>query len=477
MTIDFATMDASELSQGYASGDFSPVDVTTSLLSRTERLDRSLNAFYQIDPEIALIQARASELRWHKRKPLSPLDGVPTSIKDALPSIGHKSFRGSAAHPANVIESQTDAPAVARMREGGMVFLGKTTMPDFGILSGSVSSKHGVTRNPWNPDHSAGGSSSGAASSIAAGMNPVAVGTDIVGSIRLPAAFCGIYGFKPSQGRVPYYFPNSPSLVAGPMARTVEDAALLMNLIAKSDDRDFSALPSSDVDYVEASRKPLPALKIAVAETVGFGVNCCDEVLTAFRRAVQMLDDRFACERVEWGFSDADMAEAEKFYKVRCRAEFLKLPKEMQGRASTISTWSEEAESISATEFYEAFGHLQFMREKTVRLMDGYDFLLLPTVPRPAFPAEYAGFSPTELFTPWINTFLFNLSEQPASSIPCGYTSAGLPVGLQVVGRRFDDVGVFRFSRELEQRSPWKDSLIDMLGGLVNRDFDRYLKC
>jgi aspartyl-tRNA(Asn)/glutamyl-tRNA(Gln) amidotransferase subunit A len=466
MTTEFATMDAGEISLGYASGEFSPVDVTKALLSRIERLDRDLKAFYQVDPEIASSQARASEFRWHEREPLSPLDGVPTSIKDALPSRGHRSFRGSAAHSPQVIESEQDAPVVARMREGGMVFLGKTTMPDFGILPGSVSSMHGVTRNPWSQENSAGGSSAGAACSIASGMNPVAVGTDIVGSIRLPASFCGIFGFKPSQGRVPYYFPNSPSLVAGPMARTVDDAALLMNLISKPDERDFTALPSTIIDYVEVSKERLPVLRIAVAETVGFGVRSSDEVVSTFRSAVQSLDGRFSCERVEPHFTEADLAQAELFYKVRCRAEFLKFPQEMRARATTIATWSEDADSVSASRFYEAFAHLQSMREKTIRLMDGYDFLLLPTVPQPAFRADCAGFSPTELFQPWINTFLFNLSEQPASSVPCGYTNGGLPIGMQIVGRRFDDVGVFRLSRELEQVFPWKARLTQMLRDL-----------
>lgn len=465
-------MDAGELSFGYASGEFSPVDVTTTLLSRIERLDRNLRAFYQLDPEIALLQARASEHRWYKREPLSSLDGVPTSIKDALASRGHKSFRGSAAHPMRVVEAEYDAPAVARMREGGMVFLGKTTMPDFGMLPGSVSSKHGVTRNPWDPGRSAGGSSAGAACSIAAGMNPVAVGTDIVGSIRLPASFCGIFGFKPSQGRVPYYFSNSPSLVAGPMARSVEDAALLMNLIAKPDARDFAALPPLDVDYVEASKERLPAPRIAIAEALGFGVRCCDEVLSIFRSAVQKLDVRLACEEIDPEFTEADLAQAEKFYKVRCRTEFLKFPTELQARATTISAWTADADTITASEFCEAFGHLQSIRERTIRLMDGFDFLLLPTVPRPAFPAEYAGFSSTELFQPWINTFLFNLSEQPASSVPCGVTTSGLPVGLQIVGRRFDDVGVFRLSRELEQLLPWKVGMTTMLLDLIDRNFD-----
>lgn len=468
--MEFSVAEGWELAEGYASKAFSPVEVTDYLLDRVQRIDQTINAFYQIDVEQARRQARESEDRWARGVPLSALDGVPTSIKDALPSMGHKSYRGSAAHPNVVEPSQIDVPVVARMREAGMVFLGKTTMPDFGILPGSLSSKHGITCNPWDLTRSAGGSSSGAAASIAAGMNPVAIGTDIVGSIRLPAAFCGIFGMKPSQGRVPYYFPNSPSLVAGPMARSVRDAAYLMNIVAAPDSRDFTALPPRDLDYALEVRNASPRKwRIAVVEELGFGVSSDAEVLKSFDQALRCLDRWVEWVPVKAEFTTEDLAYSELFYQSRCRAELGRYPAEIQQRASIVFKWSEAAGRATATDLYDAFNRLQLMREKTVRLMDGCDFLMLPSVQRPAFAGKLAGFSDTELFEPWINTFLFNLSEQPASSVPCGLTADGLPIGLQIVGKRFDDIGVFQLSAILERELPYGETLSKMIGRLDER--------
>lgn len=468
--MDFAVAEGWQLSEGYASRKFSPVEVTNHLLDRIEQLDGTINAFYHLNEDEARAQAKASEQRWMRGGPSSPFDGVPTSIKDALPSIGHIAYRGSAAHPDVMEPSATDAPAVARMREAGMVFLGKTTMPDFGILPGSVSSKHGVTRNPWHLERSAGGSSSGAAASIAAGMNPVAVGTDIVGSIRLPAAFCGLFGMKPSQGRVPYYFPNSPSLVAGPMARSVKDAAYLMNIISKPDARDFTALPPSEVDYLrKIAESPAGKWRVAVVRELGFGMSADVEVIERFNQALTCLEPWIETVPVEANFSVEDLQYAELFYKARCRSEFGRYPVNVQRRASVISKWSESAAQATADDVYNSFNRLQMMRERTVSLISDCDFLLLPSGPQPAFKADLAGYSEDELFQPWINTFLFNISEQPASSVPCGLTSDGLPVGFQIVGRRFDDVAVFQLSALLERESPWTNGLSGTIGSLQQR--------
>ena len=447
-------MTAAALSAGYATRRFSPVEATDALLQRTRRLNPLLNALYAIDEDRAMAAARASEARWAKGEPLGPLDGVPTTIKDALPSAGDLGYRGSAAHRDDPV-AQWDAPAVARMREAGMVFLGKTTMPDFGILASGTSSKHGVTRNPWRPDRTPGGSSAGAAASIAAGLAPVAVGTDIVGSIRLPASFTGLFGFKPSQGRVPYYPPNSPSLVAGPMARTVEDAALLMNVIARPDGRDYTALDPDGADYAAILRRPVEGARIAMATHLGFGVDPEPQVVSAVEGAARLLES--AGHRLtsrSAAFPVEDQREAERFYKVRCRTEFLGMPAGRQAQAPVIGAWSAEADTMSATDFYRAFSRLELMRERAARLMDGCDFLILPAVPFVAFLAEQPGHGPDALFAPWVNTFLFNLTGQPASSVPCAVSTEGLPVGLQIVGRRHDDAGVFALSGAFEALRP-----------------------
>ena len=458
-------MTAAELSACYAARQLSPVEVADALLRRTWALNPVLNALYTVDAERAMAAARASEVRWARGAPLGPLDGVPTTVKDALPSIGDPSYRGSAAYAGDNPVAETDAPAVARMREAGMVFLGKTTMPDFGILASGTSSRHGTTRNPWRLDRTPGGSSAGAAASVAAGLAPVAVGTDIVGSIRLPASFTGLVGFKPSQGRVPYYVPNSPSLVAGPVARTVEDAALLMNVVARPDSRDYTALEPDGTDYAAVLRRQIEGATIGVVTNLGFGIDPEPEVVAAVTEAAHLLGSQG--HKLAWrqaSFSAEDLREAERFYKVRCRTEFLAMPAERRRQAQVIADWSAEADAMSATEFYRAFNRLERLRETAVQLMDGCDFLLLPTVPSMAFPAEQPGHGPDALFAPWANTFLFNLTGQPASSMPCAVSNEGLPIGLQIVGRRHADADVFALSAAFEALRPLHGALRAVIG-------------
>jgi aspartyl-tRNA(Asn)/glutamyl-tRNA(Gln) amidotransferase subunit A len=456
---DFALSTAEELASGYARKDFSPVEVTSALLARTRRLNPKLNAFYLIDEEGALAAARLSAMRWAKGSPLSALDGVPTSVKDALPSVGHPSFRGSAAHNPAGGSADIDAPAVARMREAGMVFLGKTTMPDYGILASGYSSRHGITRNPWDLTKTPGGSSAGAAASIAAGLNPIAVGTDIVGSIRLPASFTGLYGLKPSQGRVPYYFPNSPSLVAGPMARTVRDAAMLMDVIAKPDPRDFTALPHDGVSHAGLQSAQLSGVIVRLVTDLGFGFSPDAEVVGALEAFAALLA-KAGCrvDRCHTVFDKEDRDEAERFYKVRCRTELLTAPPALRVQARVISDWSAEADQMSATDFYRSFNHLQLLREKALRICDGVDYLLLPTVPSLPFDADCPGLTEAQLFEPWLNTFLFNLTEQPAVSVPCAISRSGLPIGAQIVGRRYDDQGVMRMALASEALLSFRDA-------------------
>lgn len=465
---NFATATALELIHGYRVGEFSPVEVIDEILDRIDQLQCTLNAFYIVDYEGARAAARASESRWFKGTPCGLLDGVPSSIKDALPSIGEPSYRGSAAHVTETQVWDWDAPPIARMREAGAIFLGKTTMPDFGILATGASSKHGITRNPWDPAYTPGGSSAGTAVSVAAGINPIAVGTDIVGSIRLPASFCGIFGLKPSQGRVPYYFPNSPSLVAGPMARTVTDAALLLNVIGKADRRDYTALPLSNADYLALIQEDVPSAKVGFISDMGFGTSVEGEVAASVEAGVRLLEEA-GCHVVPKtaGFTADDLRTAERFYQVRCRTELKTVTSERRVRAEVIDNWSEPAERMSATEFYAVFNAMQKLRERAMRLIDGVDFLVMPTVTQPPFPASLPGFAEDQIFVPWANTFLFNLTEQPSSSLPCGTTRSGLPIGLQIVGRRYNDVGVLRLSRTFEELCPYRCRLNEMINRLA----------
>jgi Asp-tRNA(Asn)/Glu-tRNA(Gln) amidotransferase A subunit family amidase len=448
--MSLASHSIEELAGAYAKRTLSPVDVVRESLMRLGKLNPVLNAYYLVDEESALAAARASEARWRQGTQLSLLDGTPTSAKDALPAIGWPSYRGSLAHrdpePATV-----DAPVIARLREAGAVFLGKTTMPDFGIIASGYSSKHGVTRNPRAPRNNPGGSSSGAAAAVAAGIDTAVIGTDIVGSIRLPASFCGLFGFKPSQGRVPYYPPNDPSLAAGPITRSIADAAIVLNSITKPDARDYTALEPIACDYRAAIDEALPPRRIGVLDGFGFGLNASEEGIRLARDAAKLLEkEGHQVAETVLNFASVDLGQAEFYYKARCFAEFITMPEQRRLAASVIRQWTLPAEQGSAKQLFDAMNAMRQMREKVMALFQSIDFLILPTVHVPPFAAELASPNP-DMFEPWANTFLFNITGQPCSSVPCGTTADGLPLGVQIVGRRFDDVGVLRLSRALEK--------------------------
>jgi len=326
-------------------------------------------------------------------------------------------------------------------------------MCDFGIIASGISSRHGVTRNPWNPARTPGASSSGAAASVAAGLSPFAVGTDIVGSIRVPASFCGLVGLKPSQGRVPYYFPNSPALVAGPLARTVQDAAVLLDALAAPDKRDFTAQPPAARTYTGLQARRPAGLKLRLVTGIGFGVAPDPEVVVAVRAAARLLQEQGAAvdEDAAPPF-EADAADpARLFYQARTLIELDSHPAGRRALASVIDRWVEPARHASAADLFRCMDAMQRLRERAVRLLDRHDFLLMPSTPTPAYEAELAAPAPYDLFDPWCNTFLFNLGEQPALSINCGFASSGLPIGLQIVGRRYDDAGVLKMGALVQE--------------------------
>src|SRR5512145_2574585 len=270
---------AAELASAYASAEISPVQVVHACLERIGACEPRLNAMYRVHREAAGEQARASEARWRARRPLSPLDGVPITIKENIYTRGDPAPIGTRAY-ADTPAQAADAPAAARVREAGCVILGKTTMPDFGMLSSGLSSLHGITRNPWSLDRNPSGSSSGAGAAAAAGYAPLHLGTDIGGSVRLPATHCGIFALKPSLGRVPV---NPPYMgrVAGPMTRTVQDAALLMNVLSRPDARDFMSLPAEKIDFTGLDQLEPKRLRIGLLADMGVGLPVHSQVRAA----------------------------------------------------------------------------------------------------------------------------------------------------------------------------------------------------
>jgi aspartyl-tRNA(Asn)/glutamyl-tRNA(Gln) amidotransferase subunit A len=455
MTSALHHLTAQELSAAYRAGRLSPVEVTRAVLDRIAAWDGRLNAMYITDADGALAQAAASEQRWRQGAPLSPIDGVPITIKDNIATKGTPTPLGAAS--ADLTPATIDAPPAARVKEAGCVVLGKTTMPDFGMLSSGLSSFHGVTRNPWNTKRNSAGSSSGAGAGIAAGYGPLALGTDIGGSVRLPAAANGIFALKPSLGRIPIY-PPYMGRVTGPMTRTVTDSALLMNVLTTPDPRDFTSLPYEAHDWPASLDHDVRGKRLGLVLDIGCGMQPQPAVRQAIEAAAQIFAHAGAIvEPVAPIFTQGMVDGFERFFATRMLAEVDLLPAERQAKILPfILAWCRRAAGWSAVDAVRGFAEIMVMREKAVAAIQPYDFLISPTSPITAYAAEDAapGNDPHRAFPHIGFTVAFNMSEQPAASICTGYDGDGLPIGLQIVGHRFDDIGVLRMARAYETMRP-----------------------
>jgi Asp-tRNA(Asn)/Glu-tRNA(Gln) amidotransferase A subunit family amidase len=435
------------------------VEVVRAALARIAAWETKINAMYVVDEAGALAQAAASEARWRAGAPLSALDGVPITIKDNIPVKGFATPVGTAA--GDMTPAAADAPPSARMREAGCVIIGKTTMPDYGMLASGISSLHGITRNPWNLSRNAGGSSSGAGASLVAGYTPVALGTDIGGSVRLPAAYNGVFALKPSLGRVPIY-PPYLGRVVGPMTRTVADAALLMTALTKPDARDYMALSYQEIDWpgvLEGDiQGDLKGKKLGLLLDVGAGLAAAPAVRAAIVAAAKAFERAGAAVEPVAPFLNAEIAAGlDGFFQARLLAEFQLLPLERQRQVLPfIVAWCRRAEKLSAADAARNLSLIMLMREKAAAATEPYDFLVTPTSPITAYAAEEAtpGNDPEHPFEHIAFTAPFNMSEQPAASICAGYDADGMPIGLQIVGHRFDDTGVLRMARAYEMMRP-----------------------
>ncbi len=448
-------LSAHELSQAYAARRISPVEATRAALGRIEAWESKINAMYVVDGEGALAQAAASERRWRTGTPLSPLDGVPVTIKDNIAVKGFPTPVGTAS--GDMTPSAADAPPTARLREAGCVLLGKTTMPDFGMLASGLSSLHGITRNPWNLACNSAGSSSGAGAGIVAGYGPLALGTDIGGSVRLPAAYNGIFALKPSLGRIPIY-PPYLGRVTGPMTRTVMDAALSMTALTRPDPRDYMALPYQEVDWPALLDADLKGKKLGLLLDVGVGLAPQSAVRAAVEAAAKAFAQAGAIVEPVAPFFTQEMLDGlDRFFQARLLAEIELLPPDRRAKVLPfIATWCARAEGLNAVDALRGLGQVMLLREKAVAAIQGFDFLISPTSPITAYAAEEAtpGNDPARPFEHIGFTAPFNFSEQPAASLCAGYDAAGLPIGLQIVGHRFDDLGVLRMARAYETLRP-----------------------
>ena len=454
--VALARLSAAELTAGYARGDFSPVEVLSAVQHVIDRREPELKALWSPDPGGALEAARAAEVRWRTGAPRGPLDGVPTTVKENLARAGVPMPLGCAGVDPTVPEA--NSPAVDRILEAGGVILGSTVMPDWGMLSSGVSSLHGTTRSPWDPRWTSGGSSSGAGVAAAAGYGPLHVGTDIGGSIRLPGTWLGLATLKPSAGRVPL---DTPFLgrAAGPITRTVDDAARLLGVLSGPDPRDFTSLPPERLALDETDLElDVRGLRLGLHLDAGCGTPVEPEVVAAVEQAAALFEDAGAVvEPLAPFMDDALLADLDLFWRVRSWVDYSALPDERRRRVLPfIVQWVHGGADVSGARVMECYRSTMTIQQRTVAATLGFDAVLSPVAPGPAFPAEWPmPFGSEDAGMVHIGfTAPFNLSGQPAGTVNCGFTGDGRPIGLQVAGRRFDDVGVLRVLRWYERHRP-----------------------
>ncbi len=451
---DLHQLDASALAALYRSRKASPVEAVRAVIAHIERCEPKLQALYAYDPEAALAQGRASEARWADGKPLSALDGVPGTLKENIATQGTPMPVGTAA--TLLTPAAEDAPPAARWREAGAVLLAKTTMPDYGMLSSGLSSFHKLARNPWDRSKNPGGSSAGAGAASAAGYGPLHVGTDIGGSIRLPAGWCGVFGLKPSLGRIPIKPPYA-GRVAGPMTRTVMDAALLMAELSKPDWRDTMSLPYQPIEWTRLERD-VKGLRLGLQLDAGWGLAVDPEVRDAVVAAAKAFEAAGAIVEPMPAFSTrAHIDGMDRFWRMRSWLDMQALPPERRAKVLPyIRAWVEPGARLTAPEVFDGYSQMGALREAAVRACQRFDFVLSPVSPVPTYAAEWPGPTndPAQPLEHIAFTLPYNMSEQPAASINCGTTSSGLPIGLQIIGHRFDDLGVLQVAHAYEQMRP-----------------------
>jgi aspartyl-tRNA(Asn)/glutamyl-tRNA(Gln) amidotransferase subunit A len=451
-----AQLSAVELLAAYAARTLSPVEVTRAVLANIAAWEPRLCATYALDAAAALAQAEASQARWLANAPLGALDGVPAMIKENIATRGTPVPLGTAA--TELVPAAADAPPAARLREAGAVILGKTTMPDYGMLSSGLSSFHPLARNPWDLRLNPGGSSAGAAAGAAAGYGPLHVGTDIGGSVRLPAGWCGIFTLKPSLGRIPIQPPYA-GRVAGPMTRTVADAALMMGVLSRPDPglRDTMSLPHQDIDWTQLDR-PLRGLKLGLLMDAGWGLPVEPEVRAAVEAAARAFEGAGAIVEPVAPFMTREMIDGmDRFWRCRAWMDIAALPEARRAKVLPfIVEWARGGAALSGAQVFHGYSQMGAMREAAVAACRPFDALLSPTAPMPAFAAELPcpTNDPARPFEHIAFTLSYNMSEQPAASINCGYTGDGLPIGLQIIGARHDDLGVLQLARAWEQMRP-----------------------
>lgn len=459
MDTDPCRLSATDLVAGYRTQQISPVEVTKAVLARIENFDPTYNAFCVTDGDLSLALAKQSEARWARGEPAGPVDGVPFSAKDLILAKGWPTRRGSLTVDPNQSWNE-DAPPVARMRESGAIILGKTCTPEFGWKGVTDSPLTGVTVNPWDARLTPGGSSGGAAVAAALGMGPLHIATDGGGSIRIPAAFCGLFGHKPTFGLVPIH-PHSPAGTLwhqGPIVRSVADAVLMLNVIAAPDGRDWRAVPNIVGDFGAGLDHGAAGLRIAYSRDLGYADVDSEVTALTDAAAAWFADAGASVTEVNPGF-DCPLELMVRLWSVALALGIAPMTDAQRALVDPpILEIAAQGMAVDAVAYRQAEREREGLGQLMQQFHQDFDLLITPQLPVTAFPAEFE-VPPGRGMDRWWDwspfTYPFNLTQQPAATVPCGFTPAGLPVAIQVVGDRFADATVLRACRAYEQAHPF----------------------
>jgi len=452
---DLADCTAVRLLEGFRSGEFSPVDAMDAVLDRISRREPTVKALWGFNPEQAMREAEASAGRWKRGKPKGSLDGVPMTLKENIPTKGLPVPLGCAA--TELVPAKENGPPAARLLEAGAILLAKTTMPDLGMLSSGLSSFHALTSNPWNPAWNPGGSSAGAGASAAAGFGPLHMGSDIGGSLRLPASWNAVTTLKPSAGRVPID-PPYMGRVAGPMTRTAADAALVMSVVSKPDPRDYMSLPPSRIRWNSLAGFDPRGLRIGYLPDAGCGLPVERHTGLAIRGAARIFE-RAGAQVVEMKpFFNAEMLhDLDLFWRVRAWVDYIAMKPERRALILPfIRTWIEGGSKASGADIMRCVNRQLEVKKLTQAATGSFDFVLSPVSPVPTYPVDWPMPSnDAERAMDHIAfTVPYNMSDQPAASVNAGFDPQGKAIGLQIAGPRFGDLAVLRAVAWFEDARP-----------------------
>ncbi|TDW79285.1 amidase [Kribbella sp. VKM Ac-2566] len=446
--MNLADLTATELLAKYRDGSVSPVEVIEDVLTRVDELEPQLCALYAPDPAGARDAAHESERRWRDGT-AGALDGVPVTVKENIATRGTPVPQGTAA--TALVPAAEDAPAAARLRAAGAVIFSKTTMPEYGMLSSGVSTFHRLTRNPWDLTKTAGGSSAGAAAAAAAGYGPIHIGTDIGGSIRLPAGWCGLVGLKPTHGRIAVGNPYAGRAI-GPLTRTAPDAALALQVMSGYDPRDHTSFPvASDVFEVEVE-----GLRVALLLDAGVGLPVDPEVTAAVSAAAAVLEKAGAIVEPITPIITRDMLDGlDRFWRIRSATDIAALPEERRAKVlPQIRQWVSTASDLTASDVFDGYSQMGAMAAAVGRVFTTYDVILSPVAPITAFPAElaYPTDDPGKPFEHIAFTVPYNMSQHPATTVNAGWSTSGLPIGVQLAVPHHQDLRALALADYLDSR-------------------------